>query len=395
MIDELLTTLRYKSEGTDIDFKSCQYRFIGGNEKDKAEMLKDILAIANAWRDGPGYILLGFKDQRPYPAEVVGISETIDDAKIQQFVHSKVKPKLTFKYEEHLYQGKNVGIITIPKQKRAFYLEHDYGKLRSNVVYVRRGSTTDEAEPPEIAAMTMADAKRGELRVELAILAPNNDELNSIFPLEYLQFSDPIPDYTSPPTEVSPFAFRISAPSFWRDNKNFWREYAEYVRTQSALIEMKFVLHNRSEVPLSNAKLEVLVESLNNQDFQIMSGADLPPEPSSQWNALRDIQTLPQILDRRAAQINVDNAGPSLICHLRFGSLLPGEDGRSTDTIAIVPRGPGKLRLHLRILAGELSAPQESERVLDATGDVKVLDADDLEEMWGKSLLAKHQSAAK
>ncbi|MBZ0067428.1 MAG: hypothetical protein K8F26_01315 [Thiobacillus sp.] len=71
MTNELLTALRYKSEGNDIDFKSAQYRFIGGSEDDKAEMLKNILAMADAWRDGPGYILLGFKDQRPHPAEVV------------------------------------------------------------------------------------------------------------------------------------------------------------------------------------------------------------------------------------------------------------------------------------------------------------------------------------
>ncbi|HBR2370871.1 TPA: putative DNA binding domain-containing protein, partial [Klebsiella pneumoniae] len=82
----LLNMLRYKSEGTDIDFKSAQYRFTNGSENDKSELLKDILAIANSWRDGTGYILLGFKDQRPNPAEVVGIHDSIDDSRIQQFV---------------------------------------------------------------------------------------------------------------------------------------------------------------------------------------------------------------------------------------------------------------------------------------------------------------------
>jgi len=86
---ELLSKLRYRSEGPDIDFKSAQYRFNGGSEADKAEMLKDILAIANSWREGPGYILLGFKDNRPHPAEVVGIQDSIDDARIQQFVNSE------------------------------------------------------------------------------------------------------------------------------------------------------------------------------------------------------------------------------------------------------------------------------------------------------------------
>lgn len=393
--DELLTALRYKSEGTDIDFKSAQYRFIGGSDEDKAEMLKDILAIANAWRDGPGYILLGFKDQRPHPAALVGISESVDDAKVQQFVHGKVKPKLTFKYEEHLYEGKTVGVVTIPKQKRAFYLAHAYGKLKSNVVYVRRGSSTDEAEPPEIAAMALADAGRGDVRLDLSVLTPDNEELNATFALNYLQFPERLPDYESPRRETGPFGFQFAAPSMWHDNKHFWREYAEYVRVQAALIELKFVLHNRSEVQLSNAKLEVSVEPLDGQGFQMVSGADLPNEPDSQWSSVHGIRSLPELLDRRNARLVVDDGGLSPICHVRFGSLLPGEEGRSSDTVAIIPLGPGKLRLRLRVLGGELAAPQESERVLEATGDVKVLDVDRLDELWGKSLLARHQSSGK
>jgi hypothetical protein len=393
LTDELLTALRYKSEGTDIDFKSAQYRFIGGSDEDKSEMLKDILAMANAWRDGPGYILLGFKDQRPHPAALVGISQSIDDAKVQQFVHGKVKPKLTFKYEEHIYESKTVGVVTIPKQKRAFYLAHAYGKLKSNVVYVRRGSSTDEAEPPEIAAMALADAGRGDVRLDLSVLTPDNEELHDTFALNYLQFPARLPDYESPRRETGPFGLQYAAPSMWHDNRDFWREYAEYARAQEALIEMKFVLHNRSEVQLSNAKLEVSVEPLEGQRFEMVSGADLPDEPKSQWSSIHGIRSLPELLDRREARLIVDDGGVSPICHVRFGSLLPGEEGRSSDTLAIIPLGPGKLRLRLRILGGELAAPQENERVLEATGDVKVLDVDGLDELLGKSLLARHQSS--
>lgn len=393
MTDELLTALRYKSEGTDVDFKSAQYRFIGGSDEDKSEMLKDILAMANAWRDGPGFILLGFKDQRPHPAAVVGISQSIDDAKMQQFVHGKVKPKLTFKYEEHIYEGKTVGVITIPKQKRAFYLGHAYGKLKSNVVYVRRGSSTDEAEPPEIAAMAVADAGRGDVRLQLSVLTPDNKELQDTFALKYLRFPARLPDYESPRRETGPFGFQYALPSIWQDNRHFWREYAEYALAQQALIEMKFVLHNRSEVPLSNAKLEVSVEPLGGQRLQMLPGANLPEEPKSQWSSIQGIRSLPELLDRREARLVVDDRGVSPICHVRFGSLQPGEDAPSSDTLAIIPLGPGKLRMRLRILAGELATPRESERVLEAIGDEVVLDVNGLDELWGKSLVARHQSS--
>lgn len=370
MIDELLGELRYKSEGTDIDFKSAQYRFIGGNEENKAELLKDILAMANAWRDGSGYILLGFKDQRPHPAEVVGISESIDDAQLQQFVNSKVKPKLTFRYEEHLYEGKTVGVITIPKQKRAFYLAHPYGRLKSNVVYVRRGSSTDEAEPPEITAMALADTGRGDMRVDLSVLSPNNDSLPDAFAQTYLQFTESFPDYESPRRTGSLF----EVTSIWHDNRGFWREYAEYVRVKEGGIEMRFLLLNRSEVQLSNAKLEVFIEPLDDQSYQMLAGADLPEEPKSQWSHLHGMRTLPEVMSRQNPRLVVDDAGVVPTCHVRFGSLLPGEEGRSSDTLAIIPLNPGKLRLRFRILASELATPYESERVIECTGPVERLD---------------------
>lgn len=373
MTIELLTALRYKSEGTDIDFKAAQYRFIGGSEEDKAEMLKDILAIANAWRDGPGYILLGFKDQRPHPAEVVGISESIDDAKIQQFVHSKVKPKLTFRYEEYLFEHKKVGVITIPKQKRAFYLAHAYGKLKSNVVYVRRGSSTDEAEPPEITAMALADAGRGEVRVELSALTPDNVLLSDGFERRFLHFIEDLPDYQRP-RKTGPYGVDVSSLIGERENSDFWREYAEYLRIREACILIKFVLLNRSEVQLSNAKLEVTVEPLDDQQFQLQAGGDLPSEPSLRWNPMYKVRSFPEVMAHQKPQLIVDQAGTAPICHVRFGALLPGEEGRSADTLAVIPLRPGRLQLRYRILAAELTAPYEIERLVTVNGPLESLD---------------------
>ena len=118
------------------------------------------------------------------------------DASIQQFVNSKVKPKLDFRYEERIYEGKAVGLITIPKQKRPFYLANAYGALKSNVVYVRRGISTDEAEPPEIAKMVAADMGRGNAKVELSILNAANEILPDEVVLRFLKF-ETMPDYSN------------------------------------------------------------------------------------------------------------------------------------------------------------------------------------------------------
>lgn len=372
---ELLSTLRYRSEGADIDFKAAQYRFLGGSEEDKAEMLKDILAMANSWRDEPAYILLGFRDQRPHPAEVVGISSSVDDAKVQQFVHSKVKPKLTFSYEEHVYEGKTVGVVKIPKQKRPFYLSHPYGKLKSNVVYVRRGSTTDEAEPPEIAEMVNADAGRAEVHLRLDVLTESNELLPDWVSGEYLRIVERFPNYKS--IEESTSLYALYGPvSLMRDNDDFWREYGEYLRVQTAKISLRFVLRNQSAAQLSNAKIEVRVEPLDGQDVQVLDEDSVPDEPRPKFDPIRRMASLPDVLARQNSALFLDKSGDAPICHIRLGSLLPGEEGRAGEMLIMIPLGPGKIRVRCRILASELSVPLENERVVEARGEIRHLDFD-------------------
>jgi hypothetical protein len=239
--------------------------------------------------------------------------------------------------------------------------------------------------------MALADSGRGQVLLDLSIQTPDNEVLPNTVALEFLNFAEELPDYASPPPKLGPFEMPIHN-TIWHDNRNFWREYAEFSRVNAALIEMKFKLTNRSETSLSNAKLEVLVKPLDGQSFEILAGADLPSKPSRQWSSLSNLGNLPKMLDRREARLVVDNDGIHPVCHVRFGSLLPGEEGRSPDTLAIIPSGPGKLRLHFRILAGELAAPQESEILLETTGESTTLDVDGLDEMLQHAFVARYRA---
>lgn len=368
---DLLSMLRYKSEGTDIDFKSAQYRFINGSENDKSELLKDILAIANSWRDGTGYILLGFKDQRPNPAEVVGIHESIDDSRIQQFVNSKVKPKLTFSYEEHLYEGKTIGIIAIPKQKRPFYLTSPYGKLKSNVVYVRRGSSTDEAEPVETIAMGHEDNGRAEMKIELSLRTPDNETIPHNFTHTYLHFTEKFPDYERPSKSLGPFDLPYIS-SAYMENRDFFREYAEYMRINKALTVLRLVLLNRSGVQLSNAKIELTIETTD-PHVQVIPESDLPEKPTPTRNILNSGTFKDGRLFNRDNTLEIIEGAQIPECHIRLGSLLPGEQA-SSELIAILPDGPGRIRICLRVLGSELAMPIEQEFAIETTGERLSLD---------------------
>ncbi|MDO8447155.1 MAG: ATP-binding protein [Deltaproteobacteria bacterium] len=151
--DVLIEELLNEEESSSLDFKRNQYPFVGATDDQKSELLKDILAFANAWRRNDSYILVGVEEVKGGRSIVKGVSHHIDDAQLQQFVNHKTQRPLTFSYTAYPFECKQIGIICIPLQQRPFFLKKDFGKLKRNVVHVRRGSSTDIADPDEIARM--------------------------------------------------------------------------------------------------------------------------------------------------------------------------------------------------------------------------------------------------
>jgi hypothetical protein len=169
-LDPLISALLFEAESAELDFKSEQYSFEGVDDRVKSELLKDILAFSNAWRRSDAYILIGVKEVKEVKeaeSVVVGITKHIDDASLQEFVNSKTNRPVDFSYNPTSFRGKQIGVIHIPVQDRPTFLKRDYGKLRRNIVYLRRGSSTVEALPDEIARMGQAvsdDLKLGVCR---------------------------------------------------------------------------------------------------------------------------------------------------------------------------------------------------------------------------------------
>lgn len=176
--EQLIQSLLFEEESTTLDFKRDQYNFIGATDTDKkGELLKDILAFANAWRRADAFIVIGVKEQKG-EKNVVGVAEFLDDAQLQQFVNSKTQKPLSFSYQNLKFKGMDIAIIHIPVQERPFYIVKDYGKLKKNTVYIRRGSATDEATPDEIATMrlsTFAESIAATPKLSVSFLLPNSD----------------------------------------------------------------------------------------------------------------------------------------------------------------------------------------------------------------------------
>lgn len=376
--DEDLEQLRYKGESTDLDFKEAQYRFAGASDHEKSELLKDIMAMANAYRSGPGYILIGFKDQTPHPAEVVGISgsDHIDDAALQQLVRSKIDPLLEFQYEERLFDGKHVAIITVPKQARPFAPKQDFGKLRKNVPLVRRGSSTDEVSIQEMQKMTLADAGSSKTaRVELHIDTEANDPLPAYRTLRFFEFG-PLPDYEED-NWVDVGGVRMPGPMMRIVNRHYYRQSAIYHAALNRTVLVRLSLANHSDFALGEVKLELICAAPPGQGVRLLRSDDLPEQPKSS-DHLYTGGGFRSVVEQLKETVSVDERASEPVCHILLGTLRPGETGRAETDIALLPTGPGNYTVRVRILAKELATPLVREHALTIDGEVRKMGMEDL-----------------
>ena len=150
---ETLASLLSMEEGPTLDFKREQYCFNKATRKGKSELLKDILAFANAHRDRTAHILIGVEEVKDGRSEVVGVESHLEDASLQEFVNSKTNRPLECNYFPFSVEDKSIGVISIPIQQRPVWTIKDYGLVNANEVYIRHGSSNQLASPDEIAAM--------------------------------------------------------------------------------------------------------------------------------------------------------------------------------------------------------------------------------------------------
>lgn len=147
-----------QSESVCLDFKRDQYCFGKRFEKDaRGELLKDLLAFANAERCSPAHILVGVKEDEIGHGNVVGISSesVIDGADLVEFVNSKTNRKIPMATQVVDVDGLIVQIIIVEpcQDGRPYYLEEDFGKVLKFQVPIRRDSGTDIASPDEVVSM--------------------------------------------------------------------------------------------------------------------------------------------------------------------------------------------------------------------------------------------------
>ncbi len=243
----LLEQLLYEEEGHTLDFKRAQYPFEGADSNTKSELLKDILAFANAWRQATAYVLIGVDEAKGGRSQIVGVETHLDDAKLHQFVNSKTQRPVDFSYYPVRTEDVEIGVIEIPLQTRPIYLVKPFGKLNPNIVYKRDGSSTAIALPDEVARM---GAVQVSVEIPGLILEWANIERRVILPspcdLYSLILEPLLPDDTfEKQKRRSPYSFSLNDYGW---NENYFREMILYTFEMNFLKPLSLRLCNRSGI---------------------------------------------------------------------------------------------------------------------------------------------------
>ena len=310
-----IASLLYEEESDSLDFKRDQYRFDNATKPEKAELLKDILAFANAWRRTDAYILIGIEEIKGTKNKVVGVSKHIEDASLQQFVNSKTQRPVYFSYQARLCEDKKVGIIHIPVQERPIYLKKDFGGLSKNVVYVRRGTSTVKAEPEEIAKMSKSDSDMQKPSPSLDFFffdketgECSNNELSIRLEIINIPEKSKLPDYESS------LDYRYSV-----DNKDYYRELANYHSSASRVTPLYFAIKNSGKAIASNVRLEIQVDDVSGDYLFI----EQPPEKPSEDTM--SIGTTLQDAIFNKSEVTIKRYTKSWYIQVNFGNIQPGQ----------------------------------------------------------------------
>lgn len=181
----IFLSLIERQESEILDFKRDAYNL--SKEEKKLELVKDIVCMYNTPREEDAHIVLGVKEHKDRPHELVGIDpntnpQHLDQSDLQGLFLEKfrVEPFPEFRIDIlQAYEGKNFGIITIPVKRvgPCKFIKGDGEKLKSGShIYFRRGPSNDITITPEETYEIMRWFQDGLVQPTLPLAPPQWDK---------------------------------------------------------------------------------------------------------------------------------------------------------------------------------------------------------------------------
>ena len=149
MITELqIQSFLERPESSLLDFKEEMYNFKNDYEfKETAKFVKDVISFSNTIRVETGYILIGIRETKEFPHEIIGLKNSIDDSILQEKVKDKIFPRPMFSYYEIIIKDKRIGVLEFPITKYELPLTATLRMkgIELGKAYFRNGTSNTEA----------------------------------------------------------------------------------------------------------------------------------------------------------------------------------------------------------------------------------------------------------
>lgn len=383
--EELIDSLLYEEESTTLDFKSEQYKFVKAQNWEKTELLKDIVAFANAWRRSDAYILIGVKEFKGGKSLVEGISDDLDDAQLQQFIQSKINRPIHFSYLTAEVEGKKVALITIPVQSRPVFLIKDFISLKANTVYVRRGSSTSIALPDEIASMGSSD--NGEVKkspkLKAFIVSGEHDEiqLDSIDQsviLAKIPGKDEFPEYGEPdyPPQFRHLT-RTSSLLLGGKNKGYYSEFAEYFRQIQSVFALKIGVKNDGNLVARDVRAVVEFQGLPEGSviFHERQVPDLPKAETG-FPHLHNLNRPPAIYD-----LSIKTIPEGYRANFDFGKLQSKDSLVCSENLFLKITHSYQISASVTIYSDDIEIPEKLNLMINVNAEEKNYSVNEIMEL--------------
>lgn len=124
-------------ENTGLDFKREYY-----HKSENHELIKDVMAMANAHLEDTKYIIFGVKlsdNERSYSS----ITSLPDQSDIEELIHNNIEPSIDISFYPYEYQNYKLAILEIEGYvDRPYISKKNYRKIKAGETVIRKGSTT-------------------------------------------------------------------------------------------------------------------------------------------------------------------------------------------------------------------------------------------------------------
>jgi hypothetical protein len=146
----LVAALLAEWETTNVEFKR---QLDLATKADKAEFIRDILALATTKSSGERFLIVGFDDKTHQFLQSVG--PAITQNQLEQLLNAYAAPAPEIRYHRVAWDQGEVGVIKVLRDpaKVPYRVNKTLAHISKGDVYVRHGSQVEPPTPAELAAL--------------------------------------------------------------------------------------------------------------------------------------------------------------------------------------------------------------------------------------------------